>query len=151
MEQKCKKVEEARAVLGKYNHNVDAKGRLFVPAKLREELGEVFYVTVGLDNCLSVYPTARWKRIEENYSQLPLSKTRMLRTLFANACRCEPDKQGRFLVPQELRTYAGITDEVTFVGLGDHAEIWSAGRFAALEAQELNSEKLLQAMEELQF
>lgn len=138
-------------MLGQYRHNVDAKGRLFVPAKLREELGEVFYVTIGLDNTLYVFPTARWKRIEESFSQLPLAEGRSLRLLFAYACKCEPDKQGRFLVPQELRNYAMITDEVTFVGQGDHAEIWSSARFAALEATDLDAEKLLKAMGDLRI
>ena len=94
---------------GKYKHTVDPKGRLFVPSKLRDELGEAFYVTLGLDHCLSVYTETGWQAILDKYNALPISQARKMRFLFANAAKCEPDKQGRFLIPTELRQYAGIT------------------------------------------
>lgn len=81
---------------GKYEHTVDPKGRLFVPSKLREELGGAFYVTLGLDHCLSVYTEEGWQEILDRYNALPLSQARRMRFLFANAAKCEPDKQGRF-------------------------------------------------------
>ena len=84
---------------GKYRHTVDPKGRLFVPSKLRDELGEAFYVTLGLDHCLSVYTEAGWQSILDKYNALPISQARKMRFLFANAAKCEPDKQGRFLIP----------------------------------------------------
>ena len=80
---------------GKYRHTVDPKGRLFVPSKLRDELGEAFYVTLGLDHCLSVYTEAGWQSILDKYNALPISQARKMRFLFANAAKCEPDKQGR--------------------------------------------------------
>lgn len=138
-------------MFGKYKHALDVKGRLFVPSKLREELGEAFYVTLGLDHCLSVYTQAGWDGILEKYNALPISQQRKMRFLFANACRCEPDKQGRFLLPAELRTYAGLSQDVTFIGQGGHAEIWDSAKYDALEQEQLTPENLLGIMEELGF
>jgi len=136
---------------GKYRHTVDPKGRLFVPSKLRDELGEAFYVTLGLDHCLSVYTEAGWQSILDKYNALPISQARKMRFLFANAAKCEPDKQGRFLIPTELRQYAGIRQEVTFIGQGGHAEIWDSEAYDKLEMETLTPENLAQVMEELGF
>ena len=138
-------------MVGKYRHNVDPKGRLFVPAKLREELGESFYVTLGLEHCLSVYTEAGWQAIVDKYNALPMSQARKMPFLFANAAKCEPDKQGRFLIPTELRDYAGLKDEVMFVGLAGHAEIWDSATYDALEAETLTPEYMASVMEELDF
>ena len=138
-------------MVGKYRHNVDPKGRLFVPAKLREELGESFYVTLGLEHCLSVYTEAGWQAIVDKYNALPMSQARKMRFLFANAAKCGPDKQGRFLIPTELRDYAGLKDEVMFVGLAGHAEIWDSATYDALEAETLTPEYMASVMEELDF
>ena len=138
-------------MVGKYRHNVDPKGRLFVPAKLREELGESFYATLGLEHCLSVYTEAGWQAIVDKYNALPMSQARKMRFLFANAAKCEPDKQGRFLIPTELRDYAGLKDEVMFVGLAGHAEIWDSATYDALEAETLTPEYMASVMEELDF
>ena len=92
-------------MFGKYTHNVDAKGRLFVPAKLREELGETFYVMVGTDHCLLVFPEEKWQTVNTAFQDVKLSKSAALRYLYANLAKCEPDKQGRFLIPQILRDY----------------------------------------------
>ena len=138
-------------MFGKYKHNVDPKGRLFVPAKLREELGEAFYVTLGLDHCLSVYTESGWQTIMEKYNALPIAQQRKIRFLFANAAKCEPDKQGRFLIPTDLRDYASIAQNVMFIGQGNHAEIWDADTYDALEHEQLTPENLAAAMEELGF
>ena len=138
-------------MVGKYRHTVDAKGRLFVPSKLREELGDAFYVTLGLDHCLSVYTEAGWQAIVEKFNALPISKARKMRFLFANAAKCEPDKQGRFLIPTELREYAGLKQEVIFIGQAGHAEIWDSEAYDQLEAETLTPEALASAMEELDF
>ncbi len=138
-------------MVGKYRHTVDPKGRLFVPSKLREELGEVFYVTLGLDSCLSVYTEDGWQAITEKYNALPLAKARKMRFLFANAAKCEPDKQGRFLIPAELRAYAKMKEEVTFIGQGGHAEIWDSEAYDAMERESLTPETLAAIMEELDF
>ena len=136
---------------GRYEHTVDAKGRLFVPAKLRAELGGAFYVTLGMDHCLSVYTEDGWNKILERFNSLPLSQSTKMRFLFANAAKCEPDKQGRFLLPAELRRYAGIEQEVMFIGQGSRAEIWSADTYRRMEEQTLTPENLKAVMEELNF
>lgn len=136
---------------GKYKHTVDPKGRLFVPSKLREELGEVFYVTVAPDKCLSVYTSEGWQQIMDKYNALPISQARKMRFLFANAAKCETDKQGRFLIPAELRQYAGLDQEVTFIGQGGRAEIWNSETYEAQEQEMLTPENLAATMEELGF
>ena len=138
-------------MVGEYRHTVDPKGRLFVPSKLREELGEVFYVTLGLDGCLSVYTEEGWQAIVDKYNALPISQARKMRFLFANAAKCEPDKQGRFLIPTTLRDYAGLKQEVTFIGQAGHAEIWDSEAYDRLEAETLTPENLAAVMEELDF
>ena len=110
-------------MFGKYKHTLDPKGRLFVPAKLREELGSAFYVARSLDPCLTVYTEEEWQRIVERSKAAPSSKARGLRTFFANVVRCEPDKQGRFLLPDDLRKYAGIQQEVYFLGQAGRGEL----------------------------
>jgi len=136
---------------GKYRHTVDPKGRLFVPSKLREELGDSFYVTVGLDQYLSVYTEAGWQAMTEKFNALPFSKSQNLRVLFANAVKCEPDKQGRFLIPTDLRQYARLQQDVTFLGQGGHAEIWDSNTYDEIERRTLTPENLAAAMEELGF
>lgn len=138
-------------MFGTYQHTIDAKGRLFVPSKLRDALGEAFYVTLGPDRCLSVYTQQSWDGIMERYNALPLSKQGNMRMLLAKCCKCEPDKQGRFLLPQELRDYARLQQEVTFIGQGNHAEIWDTARYTEMEQEQLTPENLLRMMEELGF
>ena len=138
-------------MVGKYKHTVDPKGRLFVPSKLRDELGDSFYVTLGLDHCLSVYTEEGWQAIVDKYNALPISQARKMRFLFANAAKCEPDKQGRFLIPTTLREYAGLKQEVTFIGQAGHAEIWDSEAYDRLETETLTPENLAAVMEELDF
>ena len=120
-------------MFGKFTHNVDPKGRLFVPAKLREELGDVFYVMIGLENSLMVFPEAKWEKVNESFNSVPLSDSGALRYIRSNVAKCEPDKQGRFVLPPLLRKYANLTDDVIFLGQGDHAEIWNAEAYEAKE------------------
>lgn len=134
---------------GKYRHSVDPKGRLFVPAKLRDELGEAFYVTLGLEKCLTVYTQASWDSFMEKANAVPVYQQGVLRFLLANVVRCEPDKQGRFLLPPDLRGYANITQNVVFIGQGTRAEIWDSDAYDELEREQLKPENLLAAMKEL--
>ena len=134
---------------GQYAHNIDAKGRLFIPAKLREELGQTFHVTIGLDHCLSIYSNESWDAFMDKLRDLPYSKAKALRVLSANAVDCEPDAQGRILIPAKLREYAGLQKEVVVIGSFDRAEIWNAERWAREEAMAFESGSLEQAMEEL--
>jgi MraZ protein len=142
--------EEVSSMFGKYTHNFDPKGRLFVPAKLREELGSVFYVVIGMENSLLVFPEAKWAEVMERINAAPLSNAKAKRFILANVAKCEPDKQGRFVVPPILREYANLTENVTFLGEGDHAEIWNAEDYAAKEAAFLNTPgSLANALKEL--
>mgnify|MGYP002555401145 FL=1 len=134
---------------GQYAHNIDAKGRLFIPARLREELGQTFHVTIGLDHCLSIYSDENWNVLVEKIHEMPYNKARGLRVLSANAVDCEPDAQGRILIPTKLREYAGLQKEVVVIGSFDRAEIWNAERWAREEAMAFESGSLEQAMEEL--
>ena len=134
---------------GQYAHNIDAKGRLFIPAKLREELGETFHVTIGQDHCLSVYSDESWKSFMDRLHEQNYSKIKQLRPVFANAADCEPDGQGRILIPAKLRQYADLDKEVVVIGSFDRVEIWSAQRWAELEAAAFESGSLEQAMEEM--
>jgi len=136
---------------GEYNHSVEAKGRLFIPAKLKEDLGTVFYVTIAPDQCLSAYSSESWDQFLEKFKAMPLTKKRMIRALFANAAKCELDAQGRILLPQKLRDYAGLSKEVTIIGAGDHAEIWDAERWNEVSAVEATPDKIAAALEELEF
>ena len=136
---------------GKYKHTLDAKGRLFVPAKLREELGASFYVAQGADTCLTVYTEEEWQKLLEKFASMPSSRTRHMRSFFANVHKCEPDKQGRILLPESMRNYAKIKQDVVFIGLATRAEIWSAELYEAEEAEYLTPENIAALMEELRF
>jgi len=136
---------------GEYSHSIDAKGRLFIPAKLREDLGTVFYVTVAPDKCLAAYSSESWEQFLAKFKAMPQTKKRMIRSLFAHAAKCELDTQGRILLPQKLRDYAELSKDVAVVGVGDHAEIWDAGKWAEIDAVEATPENIAAAMEELEF
>ncbi|WP_458863742.1 division/cell wall cluster transcriptional repressor MraZ [Acidaminobacterium chupaoyuni] len=136
---------------GEFQHNIDAKGRLFIPVKLRDSLGSEFIVTKGLDGCLFVYSGEAWQVLEDKISQLPLSKSRNLqRFFFSSAADCEPDAQGRVVIPQNLREYAGLTKEVTVIGVSGRVEIWDTQRWKAYN-DELTSESIENAMEDIGF
>ena len=134
---------------GQYAHNIDAKGRLFIPAKLREELGATFHVTIGQDHCLSVYSEESWRAFEERLKTMSYSQIKALRTVFANAADCEPDAQGRILIPAKLRSYAELQKEVIVIGSFDRVEIWNAERWTQMESEAFSSGSLEQAMEEM--
>ena len=138
-------------MIGKYPAKLDDKNRLFVPAKLRAELGEDFFVTLGVNcgrRCLTVYTHADWDTVVQNYNALPISQRSAATSLiFMNAAQCEPDKQFRFGLTQFLLDYAGINREVMIVGRAGQAEIWDAAEFAAFEAENLTPEKLLASLE----
>ena len=136
---------------GTYEHSIDAKGRLFIPAKLREELGDTFYLAMGVDACLAIYPQSTWDRFTEKFASLPMSQSKAMRPLFANAAKCEPDSQGRIVIPQKLRKYAALEKETVIIGVNDRAEIWSAAAWKAQEEEEMTPEKMAACMAELGF
>ena len=145
------KWREVKGVTGTYEHSMDAKGRLFLPAKLREELGVSFYLAMGVDTCLAIYPQQTWDRFTEKFSSLPMSQSKAMRTLFANTVKCEPDSQGRIVIPQKLRKYAGLEKDVVILGVHDRAEIWSTQTWWAQEEEEMTPEKMSACMEALGF
>ena len=136
---------------GTYEHSIDAKGRLFIPAKLREELGVTFYLAMGVDECLAIYPQDTWNRFTEKFASLPMSQSAAMRPLFANASKCELDSQGRIVIPQKLRKYAGLEKDAVIIGVNDRAEIWSAETWNAREEEEMTPEKMKACLAALGF
>lgn len=138
-------------MIGKYSAKLDEKNRLIVPAKLREELGEQFFATLGVNcghRCLTVYTAAEWKTLSDNYNALSISQRAGATSLiFMNAAECTPDKQFRFSLTPFLMRYAGIDREVMLVGRAGQAEIWDAEEFARFEEENLTPEKLLASLE----
>ena len=119
--------------MGEYNHIIDAKGRLVIPARFRELLGEEFILTKGLDGCLSIYPMDAWEAFETKLRALPLTNKNartFTRFFVAGATNCELDRQGRILVPQTLREFAGLEKEVVLTGNLDRIEIWSKEKWS---------------------
>ena len=138
-------------MIGKYPAKLDEKNRLFVPAKLRAELGDDFYVTLGVNcghRCLTVYTAQDWDTLSQNYNTLPISQRSAATSLiFMNATQCNPDKQFRFGLTQFLLNYAGIGRDVMIVGRAGQAEIWDAAEFQKFEEENLTPEKLLASLE----
>ena len=114
--------------MGEYSHTIDAKGRLIIPSRLRDLLGEEFIMTRGLDGCISIYSMEEWAIFEQKLRALPLNDEdarALMRFFVAGATPCEIDKQGRILIPQTLRDFAGIDKEVVTAGMLNRIEIWS--------------------------
>ncbi len=114
--------------IGEYEHNVDAKGRIIMPAKLREEIGDTFIITKGLDGCLFAYSQTEWTNFEEKLKSLPLAQKNarnFVRFFLSGAVECEIDKQGRFLIPSNLREHASLDKEIVIIGVGTRLEIWN--------------------------
>jgi MraZ protein len=114
--------------MGEYHHSIDNKGRLIVPAKFREDLGEMFIITRGLDQCLFGYPLSEWKILEEKLKGLPLTKKdarAFTRFFFSGATESELDKQGRVNLPAPLLQYAKLEKDCVILGVSNRIEIWS--------------------------
>lgn len=114
--------------MGEFQHTIDDKGRLTIPARFREGLGEKFVITKGLDNCLFVYPMNGWAEMEQKLRSLPFTRAdarAFVRFFFSGATECEVDRQGRILLPANLREYARLEKEVVIVGVASRVEIWS--------------------------
>jgi transcriptional regulator MraZ len=118
--------------LGEYDHNMDDKGRLAVPARFREDLGDGVVITRGFDRCLMGFPRAMWEQLAGQVSALSLGQgdaRNLRRLLFSSAADIQLDRQGRVLIPQNLRDYAGLNEQVIVAGLNTHFEIWSRERW----------------------
>ena len=138
-------------MIGKYSAKLDDKNRLFVPSKLRGELGDNFFVTLGINcghRCLTIYTAEEWQRLSDNFNALSISQRAGATSLiFMNAAECAPDKQFRFGLTQFLIDYAGIDREVMIVGRAGQAEIWDVEELNRFEAENLTPEKLLESLE----
>lgn len=138
-------------LMGTFTHNMDVKGRMNFPVKLREMLGESFIITKGLDGCLFVYSTEGFNELAEKIRQVPLSKGRELQRFFmAGACEVEADKQGRILIPQTLREYAGLTKDIIVIGASTRAEIWDKDKWDKFN-EDFTANKLEEALEGIDF
>lgn len=128
--------------LGRFSHNLDSKGRLAVPARFREALGADVVITRGIDRCLSLYPMSAWQPLAEKVSALPISDPdarTFRRMVFAEAANVEFDRQGRILIPPELRRYASLDREAVIVGMHTYVEIWSPEQWEA-QAEMMDSQ-----------
>ncbi len=137
--------------MSEYNHTIDAKGRLIIPAKFRESLGEEFVVSKGMDGCLFVYANEDWNAFEQKLTSLPLinkEARQFARFFLAGAAQVELDKQGRILLPATLRAFAGLDKDVVLVGVGSRVEIWSKDKWETMSADE-DMDSIAAAMEGL--
>ena len=134
---------------GNFEHKIDAKGRLFIPSSLRDELGEVFHITISFENCLNAFSRDGWSRFEESVNTLKMSERHKMRPFFSNASKCVLDSQGRFLIPQNLRDRIGLKKNVTVVGAGTVVQIWDSEVFKQIDALETTPENLANVMDEL--
>ena len=126
-------------LIGEYEHTLDAKGRLIMPAKLREDIGEKFIITKGLDGCLFGFSQAEWNNFEEKLKTLPLTNKNardFVRFFLSGATECEIDKQGRFLIAGNLREYAQMEKEIAIIGVGTRIEIWNKEKWKEYNSDE---------------
>lgn len=139
--------------MGEYRHTIDQKGRLIIPSKFRDDLGDKFVATKGLDRCLFVYSPDEWSNLEQRLKALPLTNKdarAFVRFFFAGAAECEIDKQGRILLPANLREYASLVKDVVLVGVLTRVEIWSKDIWDAYNEQaNLDHESIAERMADL--
>jgi MraZ protein len=139
--------------MGEYQHNIDSKGRLAIPAKFREGLGETFIATRGLDNCLFVYPKEEWLQLESKLKALPFTQANaraFVRFLFSGATELSIDKQGRVVIPNHLREYAKLEKETVVIGVSNRVEIWAHETWASYSEQaELSYEDIAETIADL--
>ena len=143
--------KEVRLMTGEYRQSLDSKGRVFIPAKMREEAGDVLYVTLSMEKCLSVYSRDSWNALCEKVSAMPYIRQKKMRPLFAFASKCEADAQGRILIPANLREFANIEKNVTIVGCNNHIELWNADYWDEVSSEEITPDNIAKVMEELEF
>ena len=140
-------------LIGEFEHSIDTKGRLVLPAKIKDDLGKEFIVTKGLDGCLFGYSLAEWNKFEEKLKTLPLTNkiTRdFVRFFLSGAVEEETDKQGRFLLPANLREYASLSKDAVIIGVGTRIEIWDKKKWNEYNSEEnLSVDKIAEKMTEI--
>ena len=127
-------------LIGEYHHNIDEKGRLIIPSKFREEIGNSFVVTRGLDGCLFVYPITEWNKVVDKLKTLPFTKKdarAFLRFFLSGATECVFDRQGRISIASPLIDYANLEKECIIIGVNDRLEIWALDKFNSLMEENL--------------
>jgi len=134
---------------GTYKHVVDAKGRIIIPAGIRDELGDEFHVTLSDEKCLVAYSNESWNKFMEKIKTMPKVKQKKMRPLFSHAAKCELDVQGRTVLPLALREFAGLKKSITVVGAGECAEIWDSDEWAVIDAIETTPENIADVYLEL--
>jgi MraZ protein len=139
--------------IGEYRHGLDAKGRVIVPVKFRDGLGDKFVLTKGLDGCLFAYSKEEWANFENKIKTLPLTSKdarAFVRFFFSGAVECEIDKQGRTLIPPMLREHAELDKDLVIIGVSTRVEIWSQAKWDSYsEAEDLEADVLAEKMAEL--
>lgn len=140
-------------LIGEYEHSLDTKGRLIMPSKLREDMGDKFVITKGLDGCLFGFSQSEWENFETKLKTLPLTNKNardFVRFFLSGAMECELDKQGRFLIPNNLRTVANLEKESVVVGVGTRIEIWNKEKWTAYNSEEnISADDIAENMEML--
>lgn len=140
-------------LIGEYDHSLDLKGRVMMPAKLKEDMGEKFIITSGLDGCLFGFSKAEWNKFEDKLKTLPITNKNarnFVRFFLSGATECELDKQGRFLIPSKLREAAKLDKEIVIIGAGTRIEIWNREDWQAQTNEEnLSIEEIEKNMAEL--
>ena len=135
-------------LMGEYEHTLDAKGRISMPAKLRKDMGDKFILTKGLDGCLFAFSQEEWLNFEEKLKSLPLSDKNarnFVRYFLAGATECELDKQGRFLIPANLRISANLEKEAIIIGVGTRLEIWNKATWKSKD-EEISLDEIAENM-----
>ncbi len=137
--------------IGEYEHSVDTKGRVIMPSKLREDIGDTFILTKGLDGCLFAYSQREWTNFEEKLKTLPLTNKNareFVRFFLSGAIECEIDKQGRFLIPSNLRNYSKLDKEIVIIGVGTRIEIWNKEEWMHNE-ENISADEIAENMDKL--
>lgn len=141
---------------GEFIHNIDSKGRVIIPARFRDALGDTFVITKGFENCLSVYTNDEWEKVAQKLGELPSNQKnarRIQRIFLSGACPCEADKQGRFLIPPTLRTHANLDKEVVIIGDYNKLEIWDINTWNSYinDENELSPEEAAESLDGISF
>lgn len=140
-------------LIGEYEHSLDVKGRLIMPSKLREDIGDKFIITKGLDSCLFGFSQTEWNIFEEKLKTLPLTNKNardFVRFFLSGAVECEVDKQGRFLIPSNLREYAVLEKDAVVIGVGTRIEIWDKTKWKAYNsAENISADQIAENMANL--
>ena len=140
-------------LIGEFEHSLDAKGRLIMPAKIRDDMGDKFIITKGLDGCLFGFSSKEWDNFEEKLKTLPLTNKNardFVRFFLSGATECEVDKQGRFLISGNLRKYASLEKEAVITGVGTRIEIWDKYKWEVYNSEEnLSADQIAENMASL--